>query len=45
MRVEHYRRTDRGFELDVLKTATDRLELEAVGFVLDLERIYFDVGL
>ena len=40
MRVEHYRRTDTGFELEVLKVATDSLELEAVGFSLELERIY-----
>lgn len=44
MRVEHYRRTDKGFELEVLKTATDSLELEAVGFDLELERIYSGVN-
>ena len=45
MRVEHYRRTDTGFELEVLKTATESLELEAVGFALDLQRIYFGIDL
>ncbi len=45
MRVEHYRRTDTGFELEALKTPTDVLHFEAVDFSLELERIYFDVPL
>ena len=45
MRVEHYRRTDQGFELEVLKAPNDTLQLEAVDFRLDLERIYFGVDL
>lgn len=43
MRVEHYRRTETGFELEVLKHPSDRLAFEAVGFELALERVYFDV--
>ena len=43
MRVEHYRRTDTGFELIVLKAPVDRLHFEAVEFGLTLERVYFGV--
>jgi Uma2 family endonuclease len=43
MRVEHYRRDERGFELDVLKRPEEVLHLEAVGFRIDLARIYFDI--
>ena len=43
MRVEHYRRADQGIELEVLKTAAATLQLEAVGFALDLEQIYLGV--
>jgi len=43
MRVEHYRRTQSGFELDVLKSANQSLHLEAVEFTLQLDRIYFGV--
>jgi Uma2 family endonuclease len=43
MRVEHYRRTGTGFELQVLKAVSDSLELEAVGFELGLEAIYTGV--
>jgi Uma2 family endonuclease len=43
MRVEHYRRTDRGFELEVLKAPSDTLELETVAFKLDLEHVYAGV--
>lgn len=45
MRVEHYRRTEAGFELEVLKTPVDQLSFEAVGFSLPLERVYFEVEL
>ena len=43
MRVEHYRRIDTGFELEVLRVPTDILHFEAVKFGLALERIYFGV--
>jgi len=45
MRVEHYRRSEHGFELDVLKHPEEVLYLEAVEFRIDLARIYFDVTL
>jgi Uma2 family endonuclease len=45
MRVEHYRRDERGFELDVLKHPEEALYFEAVAFRIDLARIYFDVTL
>jgi Uma2 family endonuclease len=43
MRVEHYLRTDTGFELVVSKARSDRLHFEAVEFGIDLERVYFAV--
>jgi Uma2 family endonuclease len=43
MRVEHYRRTDSGFDFEVLKTPTDELTFEAVEFKLPLEHVYFGV--
>jgi Uma2 family endonuclease len=45
MRGEHYRREERGFELDVLKRPEEILHLEAVDFRIDLARIYFGVTL
>jgi Uma2 family endonuclease len=45
MRVEHYRRGEQGFELEVLKRPEDALHLEAVEFRIDLTRIYFDLAL
>ncbi len=45
MRVEHYRRGEQGFDLNVLKHPDDVLHLEAVEFRIDLTRIYFDVTL
>lgn len=44
MRVEHYRGTKQGFELEVLKTREDRLYFEAVDFRIDLARVCFDVA-
>jgi Uma2 family endonuclease len=44
MRVEHYRRGEQGFELEVLKRPDDALHLEAVEFRIDLGRVYFDVA-
>jgi Uma2 family endonuclease len=43
MRVEHYRRPEQGFELEVLKRPEDTLHFEAVEFRMDLARVYFDV--
>jgi Uma2 family endonuclease len=43
MRVEHYRRGEQGFELDVLKRPEEVLHFEAVDFRIDLARIYFGV--
>jgi Uma2 family endonuclease len=45
MRVEHYRRGEQGFELDVLKRPEETLHFEAVGFRIGLARIYCDVTL
>lgn len=44
MRVEHYRRSEHGFDLEVLITAASTLTLEAVDFQIDLARVYFDVA-
>ncbi len=43
MRVEHYRRGEQGFELEVLKQPEDMLHFEAVEFRIALTRVYFDV--
>ena len=43
MRVEHYRRAEQGFELEVVKQPEQILHFEAVEFRIDLARIYFDV--
>ncbi|MFM9939418.1 MAG: Uma2 family endonuclease [Hyphomicrobiaceae bacterium] len=45
MRVEHYRRTEQGFELDVLKDPTQELHFEAIEFRIALTRIYFGADL
>lgn len=45
MRVEHYRRGEQGFELEVLKRPEETLHFEAVEFRVDLARVYFDVTL
>jgi Uma2 family endonuclease len=44
MRVEHYRRGEQGFELEILKRPDDSLHLEAVEFRIDLGRVHFDVA-
>jgi len=41
MRVEHYRRTPDGWQLGVLTSATEKLELDAVEFSIGLAQIYF----
>lgn len=43
MRVEHFRRGASGWAVEVLSSSSRRLDLEAVGFSIDLETIYFDV--
>lgn len=43
MRVEHYRRGDGGWEIEVLTSAEHKVRFDAVGFEIDLDRIYFDV--
>jgi hypothetical protein len=43
--VEHYRRGEEGFELDVQKRPEETLHLEAVDFRIDLARVYFGVTL
>jgi Uma2 family endonuclease len=45
MRVEHYRRGEQGFDLDVLKRPEETLHFEAVDFHIDLARVYFGVTL
>jgi Uma2 family endonuclease len=43
MRLEHYRRGEQGFELEVLTRPEEVLRLEAVDFRFDLARVYFGV--
>ena len=43
MRVEHYRRAEQGFELEVLTQPEALVHFEAVEFRIDLVRICFDV--
>lgn len=43
MRVEHYERTDEGWRLDVLTAPDETLRFDAVGFEIEVERVYFDV--
>jgi Uma2 family endonuclease len=42
-RVEHYRKTDLGWELETLTHAEDVLLLDALAFTITLDRIYFGV--
>jgi Uma2 family endonuclease len=44
MRVEHYHRSEQGFDLEVFTTPANTLTLEAIDFSVDLARVYFDVG-
>lgn len=44
MRVEHYRRAEADFEMEVLKVAGGLLHFEAVDFRIGLERVYFDMA-
>jgi len=43
MRVEHYRKTDTGWIMEVLTRPDHSLRFEAIGFELKLERVYFGV--
>ena len=45
MRVEHYRRGEQGFEMQVSKDAVDELRFDAVDFGIPLARVYFGVAL
>jgi Uma2 family endonuclease len=41
MRIEHYRKTDEGWPLEVLTEPDDLLNFEAVRFNIKLEQVYF----
>jgi hypothetical protein len=41
--VEHYRKTDAGWVSETLTGPDDVLSFEAVGFEIDLARVYFGV--
>lgn len=43
MRVEHFRRGASAWAVEVLSSPSRRLDLDAVGFAMDLDTIYFDV--
>ncbi|HYZ20741.1 MAG TPA: Uma2 family endonuclease [Rhodopila sp.] len=43
VRVEHYRRSDTGWDIETLTRPTVVLVLEAVGFTISLDTIYFGV--
>lgn len=43
MRIEHYAKRDTGWQFEALTAATDQLVLDAVGFEVTLETIYFGV--
>ena len=45
MRIEHYRKTDEGWPLEVLTKPDDLLNFEAVRFNIKLEQVYFGVEL
>ena len=45
MRVEHYWRTENGFEFVALTGKADRLHFDAVEFGMLLEAVYFGVEL
>jgi Uma2 family endonuclease len=42
-RVEHYRRTEAGWDLEVLNKPDHILRFDAVGFSIGLEHVYFDL--
>ena len=43
MRIEHFRRVGEGWVVDVLSRPSDRLDLDAVGFGIDLDEVYVDI--
>jgi Uma2 family endonuclease len=43
MRIEHYAQKPDGWQLEVLTAPEDRLTLEAVGFEMDLDQVYYDL--
>jgi Uma2 family endonuclease len=43
MRIEHYYRTDTGWQHTVLTRPEDTLYFEAVSFKITLEQVYFDI--
>jgi Uma2 family endonuclease len=43
MRIEHYRKTEQGWEREILLRADDELALEAIGFRIGLAQAYFGV--
>ena len=43
MRIEHYRKTDEGWPLEVLTEPDDLLNFEAVRFNIKLEQVFFGV--
>jgi Uma2 family endonuclease len=45
MRIEHYRKTDEGWPLEVLTEPDDLLNFEAVRFNIRLQQVYFGVEL
>ena len=45
MRVEHYVRTQRGWECRTLPTPESVLDLDAVGFRMSVAAVYFGVSL
>jgi len=45
MRVEHYRKMEVGWEMEVLTRPADKLTFEAIRFTIALERVYFGVTL
>jgi hypothetical protein len=45
MRAEHYRRTDEGWQLQVLTNPDEILLFEAVAFSIAMEQVYFGVEL
>ena len=45
MRIEHYRRVPKGWQLDVLTSPQDELLFDAVDFGIELRQIYFDLPL
>ena len=43
IRIEHYRRSETGWEIETLTRLADTLVLEAVGFTISVETVYFGV--